>query len=282
MKQNKPFSKVIKKNSPEGRYKDLYHNLLKISWSKLFFIYVLFFLTINTLFACLYFVVPGSLSATANDFTSAFFFSVQTFSTVGYGIISPQNFYGNIIVVLEIMTGVVSMAVSTGLVFAKFSRPSAKILYSKNMLITTFDGERVLMFRMANARSNQIISANVELHRIFASKTSEGRSMVRFSALKLKKSYSPIFALSWTVMHPIDEESPFFGKSIEEIYKSKDEFYVIVSGNDGTFSQTIFDTHNYRAEDILLNHYFVDILNREEDGTRIIDYKKFHMTTSHD
>jgi inward rectifier potassium channel len=277
-KKNTP-PKIIKKNAPE-RYTDLYHTLLKITWTKLFLVYILFFLSINAFFAFLYHLVPGSLNSTS-DLKDAFFFSVQTFSTVGYGTVAPQNLYGNIIVVLEIMTGVVSMALSTGLVFSKFSRPSAKILYSENLLITTFDHKKVLMFRMANARSNQIISAKVELHRIFNSPTSEGRSMVRFTELKLIKNYSPIFVLSWTVLHPIDSESPFFGKSIEEIRASNDEFYVIISGNDGTFSQTIYDTHHYKSSDILLNHYFVDILHRQEDGIRVIDYNKFHQTFPH-
>ncbi len=280
MATNKPLSKIIKRNSPEGRHRDLYHNLLKISWTRLFLVYVLFFVTINFVFAGLYAMVPESITAKAQDFKSAFFFSVQTFSTVGYGTIAPQNLYGNLIVVLEIMTGVVSMAVTTGLVFAKFSRASAKILYSKNLLLSTFDGENVLMFRMANARSNQIISANVELHHIYNVTTPEGRSMVRFSPLKLQKNYSPIFALSWTVFHTIDADSPFFGKTIEEIYAAKYEFYIIISGNDGTFSQKIYDTHSYRSEDIIPNHYFVDILERASDGTRIIDYKKFHLITA--
>ena len=181
--------KIIQKNSPENQYLDLYHNLLKTSWLKVFGIYVLLFLVINLLFAWLYKLVPGSLTTAATDFKSAFFFSVQTFSTVGYGTISPQNLYGNIIVVLEIMTGVVSMAVTTGLVFAKFSRPSAKIIYSKNLLFTQFDGNKVLMFRMANARSNNIISANVELHYLYSTVTPEGVSIVRFLPLKLQKSY---------------------------------------------------------------------------------------------
>lgn len=275
----KSLVKIIQQGTPEGKYKDLYHNLLKISWTRLFFIYVIFFVIINSFFAFLYMLIPGSISGKAHDFLSAFFFSVQTFSTVGYGLISPLNLYGNFVVVLEIMTGVISMAVTTGLVFAKFSRPRAKILYSKNMLITKFDGVNVLMFRMANARSNQIISANVELHHIYAVVTPEGESIIRFTPLKLQKNYSPIFALTWSVFHTIDADSPFHGKSIEEIRASKYEFYVILNGNDGTFSQTIFDTHSYRSEDILGNHHFVDILHREDDGTRVINYKNFHETT---
>jgi inward rectifier potassium channel len=270
--------KIIKKNSPEGEQWDLYHNLLKISWVKVFLVYVVAFLTVNLVFASLYLLVPGSISSPANDFTSAYFFSVQTFSTVGYGIIAPVSLYGNIIVVLEIMTGVVSMAVTTGLVFAKFSRPSAKIIYSKNMLLTKFDGDNVLMFRMANARSNNIISANVELHYIYSTISPEGVSIVRFLPLKLIKNYSPVFSLTWSVFHIVDAESPFFGKKPEEIKALTNELVVILKGTDGTFSQNIYDMYRYQIDDILFNQYFVDVLERLENGTRVIDYNKFHQT----
>jgi inward rectifier potassium channel len=270
--------KIQKINSPGGLHRDLYHNLLKISWGRLFLVYISIYLSINCLFATLYLMVPGSITSSANDFRSAFFFSVQTFSTVGYGIISPQSLYGNVIVVLEIMTGVMSMALTTGLVFAKFSRPSAKILYSKNLLLTKFDGEKVLMFRMANARTNQITSANVELHHVYPVITAEGAKIVRFTPLKLQKNYSPVFALSWSVFHTIDADSPFFGKTSDDLKKLEHNFYVIFHGIDGTFSQTIHDMQLYKMSDLLINHHFADILQTLEDGTRVIDYKRFHET----
>ncbi len=281
MDKQRPI-KIIKKNSPEGSHKDLYHHFLRTSWTKLFLIYIFLYLSINLLFAFLYLVDSGSITASAHNIKNAFFFSVQTFSTVGYGTIAPQNLYGNIIVVLEIMTGVMFLALTTGLVFAKFSKPSAKILYSKSLLITKFDSKNVLMFRIANARSNQIISAKVELHYTYPTISPEGLHIVRFAQLKLQKSYSPLFSLSWSVFHTIDSESPFYEKSEAEIKKLNYEFYVLFNGTDGTFSQTIHDMHNYTTQDILVNHRFVDILHRQVDGTRIIDYDKFDQTTPHD
>ena len=171
------------------------------------------------------------------------------------------------------------MALTTGLVFAKFSKPSAKIIYSRNMLLTTFDGISVLMFRMANARSNNIISANVEMHYLKSDTSPEGVKIVRFIPLKLQKSYSPIFSLSWSVFHPIDNDSPFWGKTEDEIKNLKYEFIIILKGTDGTYSQNIYDTNRYRIDQILYGHHFVDILEMQEDGTRIIDYNKFHLTT---
>ena len=277
MKQ-KNILKIIKKNAPNRQHQDLYHYLLKISWLHIFILYVLTFIFINCLFASLYLLVPGSISVPHNEFKSAFFFSVQTFSTVGYGIIAPVNLYGNIVVVIEIMTGVVSMALTTGLVFAKFSRASAKIIFSKNMLLTKFDGQDVLMFRIANARSNNIISANIEFFYTFNTRSPEGVNMVRFLPLKLQKNYSPVFALSWSVFHIIDTESPFYGKTKEEVQALKYNFHVILKGTDGTFNQNIYDMFQYKVDDILFNHHFVDILERLEDGTRIIDYSKFNLT----
>ncbi len=176
------------------------------------------------------------------------------------------------------MTGVVSMALTTGLVFAKFSRASAKIIFSKNMLLTKFDGQDVLMFRIANARSNNIISANIEFFYTFSSRSPEGVNMVRFLPLKLQKNYSPVFALSWSVFHTIDTESPFYGKTKEEVQALKYNFHVILKGTDGTFNQNIYDMFQYKIEDILFNHHFVDILEILKDGTRIIDYSKFNLT----
>jgi len=280
---NKNWYKIVATNSPDQGYshgfKDLYHYLMRTTWPKVFLFYVITFLTNNTLFALIYFAVPGSISG-PHTFRNAFFFSVQTFSTVGYGTVSPQSLFGNIVVVLEIMTGVLTVALTAGLAFAKFSKPSAKLIYSKNILLTTFDNEPVLMFRMANSRGNQITSANVELHRVYPFTTKEGNQIVRFKTLKLIRNYSPVFALSWSVYHPIDKDSPFYGMTHEELKKSKDEFYVIFNGIDSAFSQTIHDVHYYKMDHLLLNHQFVDILHRGEDGTRYIDYEKFDQTIS--
>ncbi len=146
------------------------------------------------------------------------------------------------------------------------------------MLINHYNNERVLMFRMANSRSNEILAASVELHYTYPEVSPEGVKMTRFKALKLERSYSPIFALSWTVIHVLDKDSPFHGKSAEELKKMIYEFFVIFNGTDGTRSQTIHDYHTYLPHKILENHYFEDIISRREDGTRVIDYQYFHST----
>jgi inward rectifier potassium channel len=278
---SKNWYKIVATNSPDLGYKhgfkDIYHYLMRSSLPRVFQFYVIIFLTINTLFAFIYLAVPGSISG-PHTFRNTFFFSVQTFSTVGYGTVSPQNLYGNIIVVMEIMTGVLTVALTAGLAFAKFSKPSAKLIYSKNILLTTFDNEPVLMFRLANSRGNQITSANIELHRVYLFTTKEGNQIVRFKSLKLIRDYHPVFALSWSVYHPIDKDSPFFGMTHKELKESRDEFYVVFNGIDSAFSQTIHDVHYYKMDHLLTNHRFADILHRDNDGTRYIDYEKFDQT----
>ena len=274
--RERPLFKIIKLNNKRAFHKDLYHTLLKISWFQLFLTYVGLFFFFNTFFAFLYLLVPDSLSIQNLTFLNAFFFSVQTFSTVGYGIISPLTTYANVIVVIEIMAGLITTALSTGIIFSRFSKPNAKILYSKNLLINQFGNERVLMFRIANDRSNEIVAASIDIHYTFQVVSPEGVNMTRFKPLTLQRSYSPIFSLSWTIIHTIDESSPFYNKSLEEIKKAEHEFFIVFNGTDGTYSLTIHDYHTYTVSDILENKYFVDIVTRDSEGVRTIDFKHFH------
>jgi inward rectifier potassium channel len=274
--KDKPLFKIKKVNNKRALHKDLYHTLLKISWFQLFLTYVGIFILFNTFFALLYLLVPGSLSLENPTFLNAFFFSVQTFSTVGYGIISPVTIYGNMIVVIEIMAGLITTALSTGIIFSRFSKPNAKILYSKNLLINQYGNERVLMFRIANDRSNEIVAASIDIHYTYQETSPEGVSMTRFKPLALQRSYSPLFSLSWTIIHTIDSSSPFFNKSLDEIRKANHEFFIVFTGTDGTYSLTIHDYHTYSVSDIIENKYFVDIVSKDDQGVRTINFKHFH------
>jgi inward rectifier potassium channel len=281
MKQKNIFNKTVRiesYNGPDAKRTDLYYSFLKTSWWNLLFYYVGFFILVNLFFATLYYLDLHSLSKEPHSFSNCFFFSVQTFSTVGYGSISPNNLYSNIIVVLEIMIGVISTAVITGLVFSKFSIPRARLLFTKNLLQTKFNNNDVLMFRVANTRANQLVSAKVELHYLYEYISPEGLGLIRFAPLKLQRNYSPVFSLSWTVIHDLDESSPLYKKSLEDLIRLKVEFFVIINGTDGTFSQNIHDTHRYTLHDILKDQYFVDIVHMKDDGTRVIDFANFHVT----
>lgn len=268
--------KIITKNAPFKDKNDYYHYLLKIKWPTLLLYYVTFFLIINVFFGTIYSLDPNALSIKNASFLKCFFFSVQTFSTVGYGTISPDNLFANIVVVVEILTGLVTIAMMTGLVFAKFSRPSGRIIFTNNILINQFNNEKVLTFRCANARNNQIISTQIEVNLLYYDKSIEGHSITRFVPLKLQKDYIPLFTLSWSVFHTIDESSPLFNITTEEMMGKKFEFIILIKGTDQTFSQNIHQVHYYAPGDIQYNKYFKDILSRLDDGTRIIDYKYFN------
>ena len=191
---------------------DLYHALLTASWGVLFALLAGAYAVFNLVFALLYRLQDGSIfNAKPGSFMDAFFFSVQTMATIGYGDMHPATLYANLLVTVEVLLGLTGFALATGLVFARFSRPTARIMFSRYAVVTTHDGRRMLMFRAANQRRNRILEARASLMLVRNEWTKEGTVMRRFYDLKLTRSHNPTFALTWTVMHPIDGESPLKG-----------------------------------------------------------------------
>ncbi len=275
---------LIKKlNLPHHYRSDFYHRIFKISWRHFFLLYACFFLGINLLFALIYFLLPvGAFNITQDahlslKFMDAFAFAVQTFSTIGYGAIYPTSAASHSFVTIQSMLSLLSTGAMAGLFFSKLSTPSARILFSKPILITNFFQKKSLIFRVANARENQIISAKVEVNFTKMITTPEGSPMRRFYSLPLERNSSPLFALTWTIIHPITPDSPFFEKSLEDLQKEKVEIYVIIHGIDGTFNQTIHQTYQYLPKDFIEDAQFQDVITIQKDGTRIIDYQKFHL-----
>ncbi len=185
---------------------DLYHWLLSLSWQKFLLLITVFYLVINLIFAVAYLTAgEGIANAKPGSFKDAFFFSIQTLSTVGYGSLYPETLYAQILVTIEVWIGLLLVAILTGLMFARFSRPTARVLFSKVAVICPFDGVPTLMFRAANRRQNQILEAQIQVSLVRNEISSEGHFMRRFYDLDLLRSQTPIFGLSWQVMHPIDE-----------------------------------------------------------------------------
>jgi inward rectifier potassium channel len=275
MSQALPF-KIVKKNVPLSKSRDIYHDLLAMSWVKTFLVFVCFFLLINSLFATLYWLSPGSLQNSDNSWASAFFFSVQTLGTIGYGFLAPATTYANILVTIEAFLGLIIIAILTGLFFAKFSRPKGKIEFTNGMTVTTYNGLPTLMFRMVNIRKNQIIDATMSLNILLEEKTLEGQSLRRFTDLKLVRSAVPMFAMSMTLMHVIDQESPMFEMNAKKCTLLRPEIFVTMVGTDGTFGQTIHATHTYQYSDIQWGKSFKDMVTVMPDGSREIDYANFH------
>ncbi|CAM2065306.1 Low temperature requirement protein A [Sulfidibacter corallicola] len=272
-------TKAIRKGTPAGFRKDLYAFFIEGSWIRLWWTMAISYLAINIFFACLYLLEPGSITgARPNSFADAFFFSIQTLSTIGYGSLWPDTIYSNIIVTIEAAVGLLSVAMATGIMFAKASRPRASLVFSENMLLTHFNGEPVLMFRVGNARGSDLVDAHISVSGLIDEFTHEGQHVRRIHDLKLLRSHTPFFTLSWQIVHPINEESPLFGVDWDELPSELVAVSVTLTGHDGTYGQTVYGRHIYQKEDLRINHRFVDVLSTLEDGRMMIDYSVFHHT----
>jgi inward rectifier potassium channel len=264
-----------------SHWRDPYHLMLMIPWFGFLTIIIFFYLTTNACFALLYLLQPDSIAnARPGSFVDAFFFSVQTLASIGYGAMYPQTLYANIIVTLEAMVSLMSIAVITGLAFSRFSRPTARVLFSEPAVITSYNAVPTLMFRAANQRRNQILEAQIQVYLMRDEISQEGQTMRRFYDLKLLRQRTPSFSLSWTIMHPIDSASPLYGMTPETLFQTQTVLVVSLSGMDETVVQPIHARHTYTASDIRWNHHLVDIFHDNSDGYRYLDYSRFHQTRS--
>ncbi len=256
---------------------DLYHRGLTASWTRFIIVAAAIYVLANVIFAALYFLQPGAIAnARSGSMLDAFFFSVQTFATIGYGVMSPATLYANIVVTVEALVGIMLVALTTGMMFSRVSRPTARVLFSRVVVIAPHDGVQTLMVRMGNERRNQILQAEVGFTLVRNERTREGHYMRRFYDLKLARSRTPIFAMSFLAMHPIDETSPLFGCTRESLERQEAELLVTVTGLDETSSQTVHARVSYLPADVLIGHRYVDVFGVTEDGRRAIDYRRFH------
>lgn len=258
-----------------GAHQDFYHWVLTLRWPAFFgWVTVAYFAT-NAVFALAYMAVPGCV-ANVNGFVDCFFFSVETFATIGYGVMAPQTRYAHSIVTFEALAGILASASITGLTFARLARPTAKILFGEKAVISKRDGIRHLSFRMANWRRNQIAEAQLHIMVLITETTSEGETLRRPTTLKLVRDKNPMFLLTWTALHPIDVDSPFYGPdAMDKLRAMKADIFVTVTGLDETLAQTIHTRYRYRLDDIVENARFADILRLAGDE-RVIDFDKFH------
>lgn len=269
--------KIVAEGRARAPLEDLYHFILTRTWSQFFSLIVLAFVGLNTLFACLYLAVPGSISnARPGSFEDAFFFSVHTIGTIGYGSMSPTGRYGNLIVAIEALVGMMSVALMTGITFAKFARPSAKILFSAKMVIQPRDGVPHLVFRMANWRHNQVVEAQLYVILLLSHRTAEGETLRQPMPIPLVRDRNQMFGLTWLAMHKIDESSPFHGPgAIEKLRAKQGELFLSISGYDETIMQGVHARYAYALDDIVPNARFADMLTVLPDGTRVLDYGRF-------
>jgi inward rectifier potassium channel len=258
---------------------DLYHFTLQIPWSCFLVGGVAIYLAANAGFALLYLLEPGTIgNARPGSFADAFFFSVQTMATIGYGQLVPATLYANLVVTVETAFGLLFLAMATGLVFARFSRPTARILFSRVAVIGPHNGQPTLSFRAANQRRNQILQAEVAVTLLRDEETAEGVMLRRFYELKLTRYRSPVLAMTFTVMHEIDRDSPLHGASAASLEADNAELVVTATGIDETIAQRVHARTSYLPDEILWGHRFVDVIGWTEDGRRVIDYRRFHDT----
>jgi inward rectifier potassium channel len=260
----------------QGFWSDLYHRSMTVYWPVFFGCAALIFIILNAVFALLYALGSDPIAnSSENGALGLFYFSIETLATVGYGDMHPQTNYGHLVATVEIFTGMCLLAVLTGLVFARFSRPRARFVFAENPVVATRDGKPTLMIRMANARHNSISRATARLWLLRIEKSMEGDQFRRFHELKVDRSEHPVFMLSWTIFHAIDKESPLHGVTPDDLIAADASFVLNVSGLDDASAQQLYARRLYVAEDIRWGYRYRDITGKSADGRYQIDYTKF-------
>lgn len=258
-------------------FQELYHTILKISWPKFLGLLVLSDVLINIFFASLFLAGGNCITnARPGSFFDAFVFSNQTFATIGYGYLLPGTEYAHIVVVAESMCGIIFMAIVTGLTFAKFSRPTTNVIFSRKAVIVDHDGVPTLMFRIGNGRDTNIVDAKLSVNTLLPYISQEGIVMQKFADIKLVRNHNPFFTMTWTVLHKIDSTSPFYGMNYEDFNSNKISIYISLIGFDETFSQTVHTAWRYNFDHIHFSKKFKDVIEILPDGTRRIHFNDFH------
>lgn len=267
---------------PAPGWRDLYHSALTMRWPTFFASLAGLFLLLNALFACLYQLGNAPIANQfPHGFGGAFFFSVETLATVGYGDMHPQTLYAHFVATFEIFVGMSGIALATGLVFARFSRPRAKIMFAREVVVHPIEGRATLMARAANARQNVIAEAGAKLRLMRLETSSDGYTARRIYDLKLVRDQHPIFMLGWNLMHVIDESSPLYGETPESLARQRALLLVMIEGSDESTAQTMQARHSWSDAEIRWQHRYVDLLY-EEDGVSHIDYTHFHDIEPYD
>jgi inward rectifier potassium channel len=252
---------------------------MTVYWPVFFGSAALIFVLLNAIFALFYsFGNQPIANVTGERYLDLFYFSIETLATVGYGDMHPQTEYGHLIATIEIFTGMCFLAVLTGLVFARFSRPRARFVFATHAVVTTHEGRPTLMVRTANARHNTISRATARLWLIRAERTKEGDQLRRFYELKLERSEHPMFVLSWMLFHYIDKDSPLHGVTESELADGDALFVLNVSGLDDSSAQQLYARHIYASRDVHWHHRYVDITSISPQGRFLLDYRKFNDT----
>ncbi len=257
------------------RWRDInpYLYLIETSWSKFFLIVITGFLAINAAFAGLYLLLGAELVSTdtgLSRFGTAFFFSVHTLTTVGYGDIYPKGLWPNFLSALEAMIGLLSFALATGLLFGRFSKPTARIKFTDHMVVAPYQGITSLQFRIANKRENVLMELEARI--LFMTvRRGDGPPTRDYADLELERRHVYFLPLSWTIVHPIDDKSPLFGLTAEDLAKQEAEFLILIRAFDNTFSQTVHARFSYRHDELVWNAKFESAFFVDNHGDLVLE-----------
>ncbi len=258
-------------------FRDPYHLILRLSWPAFFLGLLASFVLVNLAFAAAYHLVDGSIAnARPGSFADAFFFSIETLATVGYGAMSPAGYYGHAVASVEIFLGMVTLALVTGLIFARFSKPMARILFSDKLLLREFEGRPALMLRIANDRHNRIVEATAALSLLRLESVGPREAFYRIHDLPLLRSSTPVFALTWTLIHRIDADSPLHGWDVAALRGTRGRITVSVTGHDETVAAPVHAINEYSFEDLLDGYRFADVIDPSAEGSMVVDMTRFH------
>jgi len=250
---------------------------MTVSWPRIFASFAAFFFVFNLVFAAVYSLQADDIAnLNPAGYWGRFFFSVETLATVGYGDMHPQSLFAHIVAAIEIFVGLMSLALITGMMFARFSRPTARFMFARYAVIRPLNGNPTLMLRAANARQNIVMEAAAQLRLLRDEISSEGLHFRRIHDLPLIRARQPVFLFGWTLLHVIDSASPLAGASAESLNATRAFLLLTVLGTDETTGQSLLATQEYPVSALRWNHGFVDILTTDDQGVDHFDYTRFH------
>jgi inward rectifier potassium channel len=269
----------VKLNVQKFDFRDTYHLILTLSWPAFAGLVFGVYLLVNLAFAALYLLKAHAIAEMPpGSFSDAFFFSVETLATVGYGHMYPDTFYGHMVAMLEIIVGMFGLAVITGLIFVRFSRPTARIQFSKVMVIAPFDGVPNLMIRVANLRHQAMVEPEFRMILLRNVMTAEGEEVRRFRSLKLEFDHLIAFPAVMTVRHRVDEESPLFGMTPEDFQQQEVRIMASIVGVDTVIVAPVQSSGHYHHKEIQWNRRFVEIYDKSAEGEWTVDYARIDET----
>lgn len=261
-----------KKGVPRFDLRDPYHLAVALTWPQFLVSLLVLYLSVNVVFATLFWVIPGSVAnAQPDSFADAFFFSIETLGTVGYGEMYPATFYAHVVASAEIVCGLAFTAILTGLTFVRFSRPRAKLVFATHPVVAMHNGKRTLMVRIGNGRAGVLADAAAKLNVLFSETTVEGKLFRRAQELRLERAHMPLFPLSWTLMHVLDERSPLHGYDLARAIEADARVFVTLEARDPTLATSVHEIRTYVPEDIRFGMRYSDALTTAKDGTPVLD-----------